>query len=543
MGWARRLGAVAMRLPRGCHHVAVQRDLAVPVAEGVALLSDHYLPVGVDRSPTILVRSPYGRRGPFGMLFGYVFAAHGFHAVVQSVRGGFGSGGAFDPLGDERDDGLATVDWLRAQPWFDGSFAMFGPSYSGFAQWAIAAEAGPELKAMATQVTASQFHDAMYYGGGFALEAALTWVDMTARMERPLSWLTADFVSPRRARRAALSGRPLAELDALATGQQSSFFQEVLQNGPQTPFWARRDFSATVAAVEAPVNMMGGWYDIFLPWQLKDYAALRAAGRRPYLTIGPWSHSDGRMMRAAVSEALTWFRAHLTGDPSELRDNPVRLYVTGAGEWREFSYWPVPGIREERWRLQPDGGLAPVDPLQSAPDTYRYDPANPTPCISGPSITGHGRPADQRRLERRHDVLTFTSPVLTDDLEIVGPVGAELYMRSDRMHTDVVVRLCDVSPKGESLNLCEGMRRLTPDAPDPDGDGVRRVEVQLWPTAHRFRAGHRVRLHVCSGAYPRVARNPGTGAALGTATRMLTADQAIFHDPGRSSAVVLPVVG
>jgi uncharacterized protein len=366
---------------------------------------------------------------------------------------------------------------------------------------------------------------------------------MTARVERPLSWLTADFVSPRRARRAVLSGRPPAELDALATGRQSRFFQEVLQNGPQTPFWARRDFSATVAAVEAPVNMMGGWYDVFLPWQLADYAALRAAGRRPYLTIGPWSHSDGRMMRAAVREALTWFRAQLCGDSSGLRDDPVRLYVTGAGEWREFPDWPVSGIREEKWRLQPDGGLAPVDPPESAPDTYRYDPAHPTPCISGPSIAGNGRPADQRRLESRHDVLTFTSPVLPDDLEIIGTVGAELYVRSDRMHTDVVVRLCDVGSNGESLNLCEGMRRLTPGAPVPDGDGVRRVDVELWPAAHRFRAGHRVRLHVCSGAYPRVARNPGTGAALGTATHMLTADQAIFHDPGRPSAVVLPTVG
>jgi putative CocE/NonD family hydrolase len=543
LGLARRIGATAMRLPRGSHHVTVRRDLAVPVAEGVALLTDHYMPVGLERSPTVLVRSPYGRRGPFGMMCGYVFAEHGFQAVVQSVRGGFGSGGVFDPLGDERDDGLATVDWLRAQPWFDGSFAMYGPSYLGFAQWAIAADAGPELKAMATQVTASQFRDAMYYGGGFALESTLTWIDMTARMKHPLSGLTAPLISPRRARRAALSGRPLSELDTLATGAHNRFFQDVLENGPDTPFWAKRDFSDTVAAVEAPVNMMGGWYDIFLPWQLKDYAALRAAGRRPYLTIGPWFHSDGRVMRAAVGEALCWFRAHLTNEPSQLRDQPVKLYITGAGEWRQFSDWPVPGIGEERWLLQPDGGLAPCDPPESAPDTYRYDPAHPTPCISGPSIVGSGKPADQRRLESRKDVLVYTGPVLGHDLELIGPVNAELYLRSDREHADVVVRLCDVGPNGESLNICEGMRRLFPGEPEPDGEGVRRVCVELWPVGHRFRAGHRLRVQVCSGAYPRVARNPGTAAALGTAAAMVTADQEIFHEPGRASAIVLPVAG
>src|SRR3954470_6238077 len=111
-GLVRWLGATATRLPRGPHQVTLQRDLAVPVAEGVTLLTDHYAPVGVPQSPTVLVRSPYGRRGPFGMMCGYVFAEHGFQAVVQSMRGGFGSGGVFDPLGDERDDGLATVAWL-----------------------------------------------------------------------------------------------------------------------------------------------------------------------------------------------------------------------------------------------------------------------------------------------------------------------------------------------------------------------------------------------------------------------------------------------
>jgi hypothetical protein len=156
---------------------------------------------------------------------------------------------------------------------------------------------------------------------------------------------------------------------------------------------------------------------------------------------------------------------------------------------------------------------------------------------------GSGRPADQRRLESRKDVLVYTGPALGHDLELIGPVKAELYLRSDREHTDVVVRLCDVGPNGESLNLCEGMRRLSPGEPRPEDEGVRRVDVELWPVGHRIRAGHRLRVQVCSGAYPRVARNPGTGAALGTAAAMVTADQEIFHEPGRPSAIVLPVAG
>ncbi|MEV5573662.1 CocE/NonD family hydrolase [Spirillospora sp. NPDC052269] len=541
-GMLRRLGVTALGLRNGPHRVEVTRDVEVPTRDGVTLLADHYAPVDVERPPTILVRSPYGRRGPFGLMCGQTFASHGFQAVVQSVRGGFGSGGVFEPL-DEREDGLATIEWLKRQPWFGGTFAMHGPSYLGYVQWAVAAEAGPELRALAMQVTASSFRDAVNVGGTFALEAALTWVDLTARMKHPLSGVTTGIMSPRRARRAALSGKPLAELDVLATGEQQKFFQDLLTHEPDTPFWDRRDFTRTVSEVSAPVNMIGGWYDIFLPWQIKDYAALRAGGHRPYLTIGPWFHADQRMMRGSVGESLTWFRAFLLDDPSELREMPVRLYITGANEWREFPDWPVPGVREERWHLHPDGALSTDAPPESEPARYRYDPEHPTPFLGGPTLLGDSHPvADQAKLERRRDVLTFTSPELDEDMEVIGAVSADLYVRSDRQHTDFVVRLCDVDEDGVSVNLCEGMRRLVPSDPDPDDDGVRRIAVELWPAGHRFRRGHRVRVQVCSGAYPRVSRNPGTGAPIGTATAHLTADQEIFHAPDRPSAILLPRV-
>ncbi len=153
------------------------------------------------------------------------------------MRGTFGSGGVFDPLGNEREDGLATVAWLKTQPWFGGMFAMYGPSYLGYSQWAIAADAGPELRAMAAQMAASQFHDATYVGGAFALESTLTWSDLTTRIERPIGWPDRrSFTSIRRARRAAMSGRPLAELDTLAAGAPVPFFQDLLtQHGDR---WA-----------------------------------------------------------------------------------------------------------------------------------------------------------------------------------------------------------------------------------------------------------------------------------------------------------------
>lgn len=528
--------------PRVAHRVTIQRDLPVPMADGVTLLADRYVPVGAVRPPTILVRSPYGRRGMFGFAYGRTFARHGFQVVLQSCRGGFGSGGMLDPLGDEHDDGLATLAWLRAQPWYGGSLAMHGPSYLGYTQWAIAPFAGPDLRAMATSVTASQFRDAAYVGGAFALESTLMWITLTVSVDGPFGGAAA-LLAPRRTRRAALSGRPLGEMDTLSAGRDLPFFQEVLSHhaDPET-YWATRDFSASVGEVEAAVTMVGGWYDVFLPWQLKDYAAMRAAGRRPYLTIGPWYHTDLRHGRAANADALAWFRAHLLGDPSGLREQPVRLYVTGAGEWRDYPDWPVPGMREQRWHLQPGLALSPDNPSPGEPDRYRYDPAHPTPALGGVVLLGNSEPRDNRRLEARRDVLVYTGPELREDTDMIGPVRAELYVRTSTEHADVVVRVCDVHPDGTSYDVCDGVRRLLPGSPLADADGVRRVLVDLWPIGHRFRRGHRIRLQIAGGAYPRIARNLGTGEPLGTGSAMVTCEHEVFHDPARPSAVVLPLV-
>ncbi|GAA4144695.1 CocE/NonD family hydrolase [Actinomadura keratinilytica] len=543
-----RLPPAPIRLTRSLPRYTVERDIPVTMPDGVTLLADRYVPRGARSAPTILVRTPYGRRGPAAVLNGLPFVPFGFQLLVQSVRGTFGSGGEFDPLGNEREDGLATVAWLREQPWFDGSFAAYGASYLGYSAWALAAEAGPGLKAMALQITASSFREAAYVGGSFALESTLGWTELTRRQTSTLGLLTAPLVSRRRALRAARSLRPLSELDVLAGGEPMRFYRDLLANHESgAEYWRRRDFSGTVGQVAAPVTLLGGWYDVFLPWQVKDYLALRAAGHRPYLTIGPWWHADARHSLVAFREALAWFKAHLRGDLTAVRASPVRLYVTGAREWRDYRDWPPPGMRRERWHLHGGGGLGEDGPQDTRPSTYRFDPSDPTPALGGPSLLGSSKPVDNRPLEKRRDVLVFTSAVLKKDLDLIGPVVADLFVRSSREHTDFLVRLCDVAPDGTSRNVCEGGLRLDPRHPAAGGpvgtDGVRRVAIDLWPVGHRFCRGHRIRVHVTSGAYPKVAVNPGTGEPLATAASPgVPADQEVFHDPDHPSAFLLPVV-
>jgi putative CocE/NonD family hydrolase len=534
---SRLVGRLANLPPAKTHAVIVERDLKISMPDGVVLLADRYVPTGSERPPTILIRSPYGRRGFFGLLYGRLFAERGFQALVQSTRGTFGSGGAFDPYGNEHDDGLATVAWLKQQPWFSGVLATNGPSYLGLVQWAIAGDAGADIQAIAIQVSTSNFHHRTYAGGSFGLENALSWTHLMAIQEKR------SFFSQTGARRKLqplFAHLPLRDLDQLAIGRHSSFFQEWLEHPEaDSDYWQRRTFDMTIKDIEAPINLVGGWYDIFLPWQVRDYRLLREAGKHPSLTIGPWAHTSFGLMAAGVAESLAWFNAHLLGDRSQLRQLPVRIFVTGANEWRDLPDWPPPDARSRRFYLQAAFGLAPDIPEASSPDQYRYDPADPTPALAGPVLMGKSQPTDNRQLEARPDVLTYTSAPLEHDLEVIGPVQAALFVCSSLEHTDFFVRLCDVDQRSKSLNICDGLLRVRPGQPASAADGTLPLIIDLWPTAHRFQRGHRLRLQVSSGAHPRYARNTGSGEPLASATKLLVADQSIYHDPDHPSAIVL----
>ncbi|MEU2014039.1 CocE/NonD family hydrolase, partial [Nocardia sp. NPDC019302] len=192
----------------------IETDLSVPMPDGECLLADRYYRASSAPGPTILVRSPMGRR-PLGVIYGLYFACAGFQVVVQGGR----SAEDVLPLSTERADGLATIEWLRGQVWFDGRLALHGMSAIGFAHWAIAADI-PELRAVSVHVASSSVADTIFTGGSTALESVLIWCSNH-------SFITA-LRAPRRARRAIASGRPAAELDVLTGGRTVSFYQAVI---------------------------------------------------------------------------------------------------------------------------------------------------------------------------------------------------------------------------------------------------------------------------------------------------------------------------
>jgi uncharacterized protein len=539
----RATGLPAPRTPR----VRVVRDVAVPMPDGVVLRHDHHVPAGVTRGPVVLVRSPYGRAGWIGAVFGRLVAERGRQVVVQSVRGTGDSEGELSPF-DEADDGVATLRWVTAQPWCDGRVVTLGPSYLGITQWALAADAGDALRAMGTMVTASQFRDQTYPGGTFSLDNGLSWASM---MRHPR--LTERLVEAVRRRvQAGFAAVPLATADTVAAGGPIDFFQDWLrEQAPDSAYWAKRSYADRVGEIArhgVAVSMTGGWQDIFLPWQLEDYAALRAAGGRPVLRIGPWVHTTPAGTAAGLRDALALFDRTLDDVTGPDEERPVHLELSGGGGERRLPDWPPAHVTERAFYLHTDHGLgeeAPTVPDRGgahwAGTRFVYDPHDPTPAIGGAILSGRSGPRDQAALEARSDVVVFTGPVLAHDLVALGPARAIVHVRAEVEHLDVFVRVCDVDGTGHSVNVVDGIRRITPTEPGPSDDGSVAVDVELWPIGHRFAAGHRVRVQVSGGAHPRFARHPGTGAALGEADVLVAREREILHDAAHPSHVVLPV--
>ncbi|HEY2521347.1 MAG TPA: CocE/NonD family hydrolase [Streptosporangiaceae bacterium] len=538
---SRAFGALLGLPPAETRNVEVRRDVAVPALDGTPLLTDLYLARPDGPRPTILIRTPYGRRGIAGGggLTGRFFAERGYHSVVQSTRGTHGSGGEIE-FDREAGDGRATADWIAGQAWSNGELGTFGASYLSFTQLALASTRPPQLKAMSLAVWGAERRAGYFPGGSFALDRALTWAYGVV-VQREQSRLA--MLRGRRALRDALGHLPLLEADVAATGQPVGFYRDWLEHsGPGDPYWAATDFRPILADLGVPVTMTAGWYDTFLPLMLADYRALRDGGQQVRLHIGPWRHASPGLFRASLRDALEWFGVYLRHQPPPQPRPPVSIEVMGGGGRRALPDWPPPAATR-RWHLQPGGALSEPPPPACEPDLYRYDPAEPTPAAGGTSTGPNSGPRDNRELEARPDVLTYSTGPLAAAVEITGPVRAELYVSSSLADTDFFARLCDVGPKGRSVNVTDGLIRLTANSWPAGPDAANPVVVDLWPAAHRFAAGHRIRLQVSSGAHPRFARNLGSGEPLATATSGRVAEQTVHHDPARPSAIVLPVPG
>jgi len=522
-----------LRLPPHTTTYDVHRRVRVPMRDGVELVADHYRPLTSNPAGTLLVRGPYGRGYPVSVLFSSIYASRGYHVVVQSVRGTFGSGGDFDPFMHEIADGADTAAWLRDQPWFTGSFATIGSSYLGFTQWALLTDPPPDMKAAVITVGPHDISGPRWGTGSFGLSDFLGWSDSVSHQEDPGRLRT--IVRQARARRLvarASAGLPLGEAARTLLGEGAPWFESWLEHPEHDdPFWAPLQLQAALDRTEIPVLLLTGWQDLFIEQTLAQYAQLRRRGVPVAMTIGSWPHAHMQTKAAptVLRETLAWLDAHLAGNKTATR-GPVRIHVNNDG-WIDLEDWP-PAMPEQVRYLQPGGRLGDAVPPDTAKaSTFIYDPADATPTIGGRLLSAEGGYRNDTKLAQRADVLTFTGDALAQDVYVVGSPVVELSHSCDNSNNDLFVRVSEVDAKGRSRNVSDGYGRGTPVS------GT--VCIELDAVAHRFRAGSRIRVLVAGGSHPRFARNLGTGESLITGQRLRAATHTVHLGDG-ASRLVLP---
>jgi hypothetical protein len=300
------------------------------------------------------------------------------------------------------------------------------------------------------------------------------------------------------------------------------------------PYWGPYNHTDALQRVQTPVLLVGGWQDVFLGQTVRGYQALQERGVEVAMTIGPWAHVDHALKGAPIidNEALDWLDMHLGKRASGRRPHPVRTFVTGSNTWRASDTWP-PKHSEMTWYPDANGLLAATAP-EVGQSTFRFDPSDPTPAAGGRRLASDAGVVDNKELEARPDVLVFTTPALTSDLEFEGFPVVEAAVSVDNPHADLFVRICDVDQKGRSRNITDTLVRLDPTVPVGD---TQHVTATLLPSAHRLKAGHRLRLQLSGGAHPQYTRNLGTDQPLATATDLKPSTHTIHHHDTR---LILP---
>ena len=557
----------------------IMRHQAVPMQDGVNLFADIYLPAEAAKYPTIVVRTPYGVQRP-GMHETMVsLARHGYAVVLADVRGRYESEGIWDPFRDEAKDGYDIIEWAAIQPFSNGKVGLQGGSYLGHNQWAAASQKPPHLEVIVPRVASTNIYaNWLTMGGAFRLSFNFGWgaVRMPYKIMLPQFWHQMDFMPENLKYENLLMHLPLVDMDEHGSHEAIKHYRDWLKHQSYDDYWKSISDEERFDQISVPAYTMGGWFDIFVQGTVNGFVGMRNHGATPEarrearMMIGPWGHGVSQSfggwdfgpgaVRDATLRERQFYDYHLKGISSTLNEEkPVQIFYMGANQWRGEDNWPIPGTEYREVYLtsdghansvRGDGALSFDQPNSAKSDVYLYDPKQPVPttggnnCCGTPTLSG---PRDQRPLERREDVLVYTSDVLQEAITIAGNIKMKLYAATDGKDTDWMIKLVDVQPDGYAFPVSEGILRArfregTDHMKLLEKDEVYAYDIEMMPTANVFMPGHRIRIDITSSNFPQFDRNPNTGDDLGVSADVRIAKQTIHHGGERLSHVLLPTV-
>jgi putative CocE/NonD family hydrolase len=570
--------------------IRFEKGVPMPVRDAEIFVNDIYRPDDGGKYPAIIMRTPYHGDKIYGSYINPLKTLlAGYALVIAYVRGRFGSGGKYDLGASQQVEGADcydTVEWIASQPWCDGNIGMAGESALGTVQWRAARENPPHLKAIAPGLAGAP--------GESGPEISDAPINLNIAVSL-LPILAGDVMDKMDAQ-----GKDTTEMrhaiNQIKSSPSLAYNYLPLKNVPQFNYpgikeiWeiclrmsAPRPNSGSpdiypFSSVKIPSLVVTNWFDPFSRNSIRSFSKMvtdsgsQYAREHQHLLAGPWSHCKPQRVlgdidfgpfaddqgSGAFAYLISFFDKYLKG--MDINLPAVRYFTMGRNTWQDASAWPLAQTTWQRYFLHSqaganstsgDGRLTRDTPRQEPPDTFIYDPSRPVPTAGGRGgLAENGfvyGPLDQTFIERRRDVLCYTSPEFEQDTEVTGPLELHLFASSSCQDTDFTAKLVDVYPDGHAYNLADGIVRAqyrnsftNPELLKP-GE-ITEFIIRLGHTSQLFRHGHCMRLDITSSNFPTFDRNLNTGHRIGEDAQGIPALQTIYHQSGQASYLDLPVI-
>ena len=559
-------------------------NIPVPMRDGVNLSADIWLPAssqGDGPWPALLLRTIYDNQEPRYMGWTRKFIERGYAVVVQDCRGRGDSGGEWEPYACELNDGYDTHEWVGQQSWCDGNVGTFGLSYPGFTQTLPASLRSKYLKAVAPIASQQDNYGHHRVNGVIHHSVSLTFLNMLGHSIQSESLKHYD-------QQKFFKTLPIDTAMEVVT-RTHPYYKGVIDHEQYDDWWDSYSLRNKYSEMAVPSLFITGWFDslshenfkLFNGWTMQ--ARTEDARKKTKLIVGPWSHQVSPWGREPMRENgeyqdrtfgrqglwdivdmhTHWYDQRLKGIDTGIDDEPpIKLFVMGQNEWRYENEWPLARTEWAKYYLHGTGDSAgtggwlstDLAAIDETADRFTYDPADPVPSWGAQyqSLDLCG-PRDRTAIEQRADVLIFTSAVLTQAVEVTGPVTATIWASSDALDTDFTAALVDVEPaaedgeEGRPIILCEGIVRARfrngTDNPEMMAPGeIYEFDIDMWDTSNLFEEGHRIRVEISSSNFPRYNRNLNSGNPIATDTEITVANQQVYHDSLHPSHITLPVI-
>ncbi len=517
-----------------CNLLSQIEEIEIPMSDGVKLKAVLWRPDKMRTFPVLLERTPYNRKEIIKMHEPFVKA--GYAVLVQNLRGTVGSEGKWEIFktdgwgGPGMCDGIDTIQWLKKQPWCNGNIGLIGFSASAISAKLLLSSGINDIKCAILVAGSDNFYDAVFENGCYRKNTIEEW------------------------------------------GPAKDIIPEIIEHPTYDQYWQGRNAFSRANLVKAPVFIVGGWFDIFLKSSIRYFEAVNSNYASPAfgkckLIIHPLAHGappgelkledrDKLNIDEKFGSFVEWFNYWLKEDENGILEKPaVALFLMGdpdipgesANRWKFFEGYPRTNNLTNLY-LRAGNILSPEppQPAETPYSTYIYDPQDPTPSLGGNNLIPPSGPYDQREIEKRNDLLIFTSPPLKKELILIGTIKVRLFASTDAKDTDFGARFCDVYPDGRSMLMNEGMlkaryRNTVSKEELIEPGKVYEYNIDLWDTALVLPPGHRIRITIISSSNPRYEPNPNTGEPFRKNTTTVKAKNNVYHSSEYSSVLILPV--